>query len=474
MTTNKKINATLSKKDRAFREFALNANAMHVVLFVGTPLALYQSLTQLFKIFDTMMASHISSAAVSAVAYISQIHIMLSAIGGGLAVGAGIKISEAYGAGDFLLVKRRVSTLFALCAALGALLLVLLLPTARSFMRLMGTPESFIQDGNTYFCLELIALVITFFDSIYISIERARGNSKRILYLNLGVIAIKLSLTAIAVYKLHLGIFAIAVATIVSQSMILIAAFINMRGKDNAFGFSFAAISLLPQVSLPMLSVSFPVIVEKAAFAIGKIVINSMSTVYGKLTVGALGISNNIGGIATMPQNGFQDGSAAIIGQNRGANKEERIVKVFWATLVCCVVVGAAFMTMSLLCLKQISTLFANKDIPFRIMIQDIYRYEAIGAVPLGVNAAVLSLLYGLGKTKITLIMNFCRVAVFRVPVMWVLQHFTKLGSESAGIVMAVSNFLSGVLAAVICVIVLFDLKKKIATKKLQSTPQSS
>jgi len=113
------MQAFLSKKDETFREFSLNGPMGRVILQVGLPLALYQSLNQLFKIFDSMMASHISASTVSAVSYLSQINLMLSALGGGLAAGAVIKVSEAYGAGDFELVKRRVSTLFAMCAILG-------------------------------------------------------------------------------------------------------------------------------------------------------------------------------------------------------------------------------------------------------------------------------------------------------------------------------------------------------------------
>ena len=86
-------------------------------------------------------------------------------------------------------------------------------------------------------------------------------------------------------------------------------------------------------------------------------------------------------------------------------------------------------------------------------MIKQIYRFEAVGAIPLGVNAAVMALLYGFGKTRVTLVMNFCRVFLFRVPVLWALQQFTDLGNVSAGIVMAVSNVASGVLAAVVGVI---------------------
>ena len=54
------------------------------------------------------MASHVSAIAVSAVAYLSQLQNMISAVGTGLAVGSSLKISEAYGAGDYDMVKKVV------------------------------------------------------------------------------------------------------------------------------------------------------------------------------------------------------------------------------------------------------------------------------------------------------------------------------------------------------------------------------
>ena len=125
--------AELSEKDQKFREFSLNASAWKVILYVSLPLAYYQSLNQLFKILDSMMAAHISSSAVSTVSYLSQLDMTLSALGGGLAVGAGVKISEAYGSGDFTLVKKRVSTLYSLCTAVSILLLGILLPFTEEF-----------------------------------------------------------------------------------------------------------------------------------------------------------------------------------------------------------------------------------------------------------------------------------------------------------------------------------------------------
>lgn len=447
------MQADLSKKDEQFREFSLNGPTWRVVLYVGFPLALYESLNQLFKILDTMMASHIGASAVSAVAYLSQINMMISAVGTGLAVGASIKVSQAYGAGDFMLVKKRVSTMFAMCGALGIAILLVLVPFTPEFLRLMNTPEEFIADGSTYFRLELFGMIITFFNNVYIAIERARGNSKRILILNTAVIVVKLGLTAWFVYGLGGGINMISCATIISQSFLLLAACINMNQKGNAFGFSLRAISIKKEVICPMLTLSFPVIVERIAFAVGKVIVNSMSTVYGSWTVGALGISNNIGGITTNPQNGFQEGGSSIISQNLGAGRPKRALLAFRWVLYIDMLIGLVIMTASLLCLNQLAGLFAGDNAEFAEMIKQIYRFEAVGAIPLGVNAAVMALLYGFGKTRVTLVMNFCRVFLFRVPVLWALQQFTDLGNVSAGIVMAVSNVASGVLAAVVGVI---------------------
>lgn len=452
----------LSEKDKNYREFSLNGNMWKVILYMGVPLALYETLNQLFKILDTMMASHISGESVSAVAYLAQISMTLSAIGGGLAIGASLKVSEAYGAGDYELVKKRVSSLYAICAVLGTLILLGILPFTEGFLKLAGTPNELIDIGKRYFRVELIGMVIQFFNNVYIAIERARGNSRRILYLNLGVIVVKLSFTAIFVYILNGDLVMISIATLISQLFLLVFALINMQGKNNAFGFTIKKISAQKKVIKPMIVQSIPVIAEKVAFSFGKVVVNAMSVLYGSLVVGALGISNNIGGIVNNPQNGFQAGAAAIISQNIGAGKYDRALDAFKKILIINIVIGIILFILTIQYLDFISSLFAAGDAAFQTLIIKIYRYESLGAVTLGVNAAVMALLYGLGKTKLTLLLNFSRIFVFRVPVLWYLQNFTHFGSESVGIVMMVSNVCTGTLAAIVAWIVIRRLKRSV------------
>ena len=456
------VKAELSSRDRRFLDMSLNAPMWKVVLYVGTPLALYQGLAALFTILDTLMASHISKESVSAVAYLAQLRLMLSSVGGGLAVGAGIQISRAYGEGDFLLVRKRVSTLYAASLSVGLLMLAVILPFTGGFLRLAGTPAELISVGRQYFIVQLFVMVVNFLNEVYIAVERARGNARRIFLLNIAVIVVKLSLTALFVYVLESGLVMIAVASLLSElTMFAFAVRFSLIG-DSAFSFSPKAVSFRgPRVLEPMVRQSVPVIAEKALFAFGKTIVNSMCTVYGALMVGAMGVSNNLGAITTNPQNGYQQGSSAIISQNYGAGRFRRVLDAFYATAVISMLLGALISGLELWQLHFLSGLFDGGSEDFRGMIALVYRYEALGAVPLGLNAAVMALLYGLGQTKLTLVLNFARVFVFRIPVFWFLQHCTSLCEASVGIVMMVSNISVTLAAGVTAFVVIRRFKRE-------------
>ncbi len=455
------INMGDNNKDLKFRELSLNGNMWKVILYVGVPLALYQCLHQIFSILDTMMASHISSSSVSAVAYLSQIITIIKSIGQGLAVGGSIQISNAFGKGNYDLVKKRTSTLYALTAVIDVLLLIMVMPFLKQIMVISGLAEDLIPLSVSYFRVQIISTFFSFFNSVYISIERARGNSKRILYLNLFCILTKLSLTALFVYVLDGDLVTIAYATLISEMVLFIFSLKGVFEKGSLFSFTPKNISTSALVVKPMISKSIPVIFEKALFAFGKTVVNSMSKVFGSTMVGAMGVSNNLGGITTNPQNGFQEGSASIISQNYGAGKYKRVIECFWKTAVITMLIGAVVSGLELLNLDFLSSLFSSDDPEFQQMIITVYRYEAFGAVPLGLVAACMSLLYGLGKTRLTLIINLARVFLFRIPVFWLLINYTSVGQASCGYIMFISNFSTAVLSLAIALVVLVNFKRE-------------
>ena len=464
--------AGFSKADEQYRHYALSAHPAKVLMSACLPLALYQALQSIFKIFDALLASYIGAEAVSAVSCLSQITLMITAIGSGLAIGGSIKISEAYGRGDDTQVRQRVATVYAMAVLVSLLVVVVLIPFAEPFLRLLNTPEDLIRSGAGYFRVEILTLVVSFFNTVYIAIERSRGHAKKILKLNLVIIVVKLGLSALFVFVLKGGLILIATATLVSQLLILLYALVTMPRDEGAFRFSVKNVRMKRDTVLPLLNLAYPVSAEKMLFAAGKVVVNSMSGMYGALTVGALGISNNIGGLTTSWHMGFTDGAAPLISQNRGAGHYRRTLQLYFWLLGIDVAIGVIGLGLVSSVLPWLAGVFAqsesNFDAGFRDMIVDIHRWEMLGYITLGINSATLALLLGYGYTKLTLLLNVARVFVYRVPVLWVFQHFTTLGAEAVGMTMMISNVCTGLTAAVIAVPVVLRIRKKIREEENQ------
>ncbi len=461
----------VSKKDESFREYALNAPPLKVLFSVCAPLALYEALHMIFKVLDTLMASHIGSDEVSAIACLSQITLMITAIGSGLATGGSIKISEAYGRGDYDAVRKRVATLYTMAVIVSLVVAVTLIPFAEPFLRLLNTSENLIAIGAGYFRIEILTLVVSFFNTVYIAIERSRGHAKKILYLNLLIIVVKLGLSALFVYVLEQGVMMIAVATLISQGLLLLYALITMPRDEGAFRFSPRNIHMKKETVLPVLNLSYPVAAEKMLFAAGKVIVNAMSEFYGDLTVGALGISNNIGGLTTGFHSGMLSGASALVSQNRGAGKYKRTLRLYYWLVALDVAIGAVGIALVSQTLPWLAAVFARSkdafDPEFCEMIVTIHSWEMLGYITLGFNSATLALLLGYGYTKLTLLLNVARVFVFRVPVLWVLQNFTQLGTEAVGLTMMISNVCAGLSALAVAIPVVRKIYKLSKTEEI-------
>ena len=200
-------------------------------------------------------------------------------------------------------------------------------------------------------------------------------------------------------------------------------------------------------------------------FAAGKVIVNSMAGAYGKLTAGALGVSNNIGGLTTNWHAGMLDGASSVISQNRGAGKYRRTARIFYWLLVIDVLIGVIGLVAVNFTLPWLAQIFAQSknqfDQSFCDMIVSIHRYEMLGYITLGVNSAVNALMLGYGMAKRTMVLNMARVFVFRIPVLWYLQHFTGMGAEAVGVTMMVSNIATGICSAVAAVPVLREIYRK-------------
>ena len=110
-------------KELKKRQFFLEGNIPKAVLSVCLPMALFQLINELFRVFDLVITSQINPESVSAVSFFNQLNNSIVSVGTGLSIGAGILIAGLYGAGEYERLKTTVNTTFFMAGA-AALVLV--------------------------------------------------------------------------------------------------------------------------------------------------------------------------------------------------------------------------------------------------------------------------------------------------------------------------------------------------------------
>lgn len=441
------------------RKFILENNQWKVIFSIGLPVVVYDSLSQLFQFVDTLIAANIGSSVVSIVSFISQISVMLSAIGSGLAVGGGIIISRFFGAGEMDKVRSQISTLFFTALGIASVILLIVIPLAAPILHFLRMPPDLIQDGTLYFIIEMAGFASLFINTIYLSIEKARGNTKMYMWYNLIVVAVKTTLNILFIKVMHRGMLYLPLATLIAQSVLTVIALVNLTSKRNPFRLSIHACSFRSTFIRPLTALSLPIFLEKFIFAFGKVIVNSMCAFYGSSVIGALGVANRLGGLSTNPPSGFQEGETSLISQNLGNRNLSRSLGIFYKTLIINLSFSIVCFILTGIFQNQLVSAFSKGDADFAVEIGKIYMYERLDTILVSINTSVMGLLYGFGKTRISLIMNMVRLFIFRIPPLYFFIHFTNLGIEAVGISMLVSNTFVSVTSGIVAIVLIQKIK---------------
>ena len=183
-------------KELKKRQFFLEGNIPKAVLSVCLPMALFQLINELFRVFDLVITSQINPESVSAVSFFNQLNNSIVSVGTGLSIGAGILIAGLYGAGEYERLKTTVNTTFFMAGAAALVLVAGLILGARPILRLANTPAQLVEIGLNYYRITALNLFFTFFNNVYIAIEKARGNGSKIMRINFAMALTKFSFSA--------------------------------------------------------------------------------------------------------------------------------------------------------------------------------------------------------------------------------------------------------------------------------------
>ena len=458
-----------NEKDLKRREKILNGNLVYAIISICAPIFLYNLFNSFYSVIDAVVVARIDPTSVSAVAALSQIQHLLSSLGSGVAAGGGIIVARLFGAGNMDDARYHSNQIISLSSVIVAILLAVCLPLAVPIMRISGVSEELIAIGTSYFVVQIMTLAFVFYNSVFIAMQKAKGNTKASFWLNILAMIIKLGLSVLFIWGMNkTDIMWVAIATMIGQAVMFALLLYMMMRPDNVFVIRLSEFKLNGGVCKRIAAMSFPIFLGKFIFSFGKVSVNSMCKEYGPLVVGALGVSNNVNGLVTNPLNSFEEGASTIISQNLGAGNQKRALKTFNYSFIMSFGLGIiGYILIRFLLQDSIIGLYnqnrmAEGSEEFIALIKSIHRFDSLSILALSINSAVLGVLYGYGKTKMTMVLNISRVFVFRIPILWYLQTFHKeIGAEATGLSMGISNICIAIASLVCLFVFLVKLKSQ-------------
>ena len=191
----------------------------HLINF-ALPLMVGNLFQQLYNMVDTwVVGNFVSNEAFSAVGTVTPIINMLIGFFLGLSSGAGVVISQYYGAQREEKVRQAVHTSMVLTFLLGIVFTAAGILMTPLMLRLMKTPAEVAPEQTTYLTIYFAGVMGLLIYNMGSGILRAVGDSRRPFYFLLVSAVLNTGLDLLFVLKFGMGVEGVAYATIIAQAV---------------------------------------------------------------------------------------------------------------------------------------------------------------------------------------------------------------------------------------------------------------
>lgn len=332
----------------------------HIVLF-SLPIMLGNLLQQLYNTVDgIVVGNYVSESALAAVGSCTSLAMVFLAAAMGLGGGAGIMISQYYGAKMETDMRKACSTALLLLVSVGAVLSVIGVVFARGLCSgLLKIADTEILDmATTYFAIYSAGLIFQFCYNTVASILRAVGDSKATLYFLLVSALLNIALDVLFVSQFGWGVAGVGIATVISQLICTIVSIIYMFKKYPIFRFRRGEFVFDREKCALCLKLGIPTTLQQCVVSFGNVFIQRLVNSFGQVTMSAYTVGMRIENYVLVPIFGFNIGLATFTGQNLGAGKIDRIRRAWKRIIVIGICVSVAVASITYIFATPLSSLF--------------------------------------------------------------------------------------------------------------------
>lgn len=258
----------------------------------------------------------------------------------GLSVGTNVVAANFFGAGKKEEVSKTVHTAILLSIYSGIILTIVGVIGAKKILLLMDSPVEVLPKATLYLQIYFAGITSTMVYNFGSALLRAKGDTKRPLYILLVAGIVNFILNLIFVICFHMDVAGVALATVISQT---ISAFFVVRcltKEDDEFHLNLKKLKIDREIFIPIIKIGVPAGFQGIMFSISNVIIQSSINSFGPIVMAGNSAASSIEGFVYVGMNGFAQGTLTFTSQNVGAGKYHRVKKVVIYSILIVTVVG--------------------------------------------------------------------------------------------------------------------------------------
>ncbi len=304
------------------------------ILLFSVPLILGNLLQQLYNTADSIIVGNfLGSNALAAVGSSGSPIYLLIGFSQGVAVGAGVVVSQYLGAKDKKETRIAVHTSLAIAAILGLILTVGGIAVSRTLLVWMNTPDEVLGDAVTYMKLYFGGVLFSVIYNMAAGILNAAGNSRRsVLYLACASIT-NIILDLVFIAGLKMGVAGAAIATDISQLVSCVLSLRFLMKVDADYKVELSAVRPDKRMTSRIIRIGLPTGIQNMVISFSNVLVQSSVNSYGAAAMAGFAAYMKIDGFNILPVTSFSMAATTFVGQNYGAGNLKRVKKGTWVTL---------------------------------------------------------------------------------------------------------------------------------------------
>ena len=394
------------------------------ILEFSIPMLLGNFAQQLYNTADTVIVGmYKGDLALSAVGSSMPILNLLLALFVGVATGAGIVVSQRFGAKDREGLSRAIGNCITLSAIATVVIMILGPVITRPLLRLLNTPISIFDWCAEYLNIFFIGIAGFFYYNMLSGILRGLGDSVTALGFLLVSAALNVGLDLLLVKEM--GVAGVALATVTAQAISAVLCFLKLRSMRGLFDMNWKSLKLRKEVAGRILQLGVPSGITQAIMASAGMVVMSLTNQMGETVVACNVIVMRVDGFAMLPNMTFGQAMSVYTGQNVGAGKFDRVHKGVKQGTVIGLAFSATITGILLLFGRYLFDIFTDTQELIELA-NRMMRIMAVGYICISVTQVLGGVMRGAGDTTTPMWVSMISTIAIRVPAAYGLAYLTR------------------------------------------------